>query len=141
MSLNLRCLFNCFECVPVHGYICLKPKLQTPLILAKDRNRSLILTLIRLTRIPIYEPIWHAEVLCLSGVSNIIGHEEQLICAQVQMANILGFLELSHFKPIHRLFLRLILKTMQAELLPSFTVQTCGHLFWVHLPHTGRRLA
>ena len=109
MRLGLNCLLDCTKCVLVHGNARLEPKLKSALVLAKDLNRTLILTLARLSRVRIDVAVGHIKILRIGRISHIVRHEEELVGAQVQLSHVLGFRKLAHFKSIHRhLFLLVI---------------------------------
>ena len=77
--------------------------------------------------------VWHVEVFFVLRISSAVGHEKELVIAEVQVADILSFLELSHFESVHRLFLRLVVEASQSELLLAARIDVRSNLLWVHL--------
>ena len=126
-------LFNDPECISVHLNVCLELELELAFILAKDRDRPLILSLVRLCGISIDVAVGNAVVSGLTGLAHPIWHEEELVGAQVKLSKILCLLYLTHIKSIHGLLLGLILKPREPELLPASIVYLGGNLRRIHL--------
>ena len=126
-------LFDDPERISVHLNVRLKLELEATLILAKDRDRPLVLSLVRLSRIPIDIAVGNAVVSGLARLAHPIRHEEKLVGAQVKLSKILCLLYLTHVKSIHGLLLGLILEPRQPKLLPASIVYLGGNLGRVHL--------
>lgn len=126
-------LFDDPERVSVHLNVRLKLELEATFILAKDRDRPLILSLVRLCRIPIDIAVGNAVVSGLARLAHPIWHEEELVGAQEELSKILCLLYLTHVKSIHGLLLGLILESRKPELLPASIVYLGGNLGRVHL--------
>lgn len=129
----LGSLFDDPERIPVHLNVRLKLELETTFILAIDRDRPLVLSLVCLSRIPIDVAVGNAVISGLARLAHPIWHEEELVGAQVELSKILCLLYLAHIKSINRLLLGLILKPREPELLPASVVYLGGNLGRIHL--------
>ena len=129
----LGSLFDDPERISVHLNVRLKLELETTFILAIDCDRPLVLSLVRLSRIPIDVAVGNAVVSGLARLAHPIWHEEELVGAQVELSKILCLLYLAHIKSINRLLLGLILKPREPELLPASVVYLGCNLGRIHL--------
>lgn len=114
---HMRCLLDGLESVSVLLQARFKLEFQAALVFAVDRNRPLVLALIRGRLVRVDVSIRHTKVLGMVWISHAIRLEEKLEGAEVKFSNVLGLVELSDLEAKHGLLLWLVVKASQFELL------------------------
>lgn len=133
MHLGRGDLLDDFEGVAVHLNVELKFKFEAALVLAIDRDRSLILPFIRLGLVVVDHSVGYQEVLRIVGVSCCVRVEKQPVIAEEELADVFGFLHLAHFESIQRLLFGFVVETGQTERLSVPILDIGSDLGWITL--------
>jgi hypothetical protein len=139
VALDLASLLDDAESVAIHLDVELELELEEALVFTVDGNRALVLALARIRRVAVDCTVRNTEHSRLGRLAKIVRHEEELVGAEVKLADVLDPLHLADLKAVEGLLLGFVVEPVELKHLSPSNLHVLCDLGRVHLTNVAGR--